>query len=157
MEPRPPGLGAWRLSHWTPREVPRMAMIFFFFKKQVLVRMWGERGHLCSISGFVNYNSHYGKPHGGSSETCCSVTQLCPTLCDPMDCSPPGFPVHRRLPEFAQTHVRRVGDAFSKMTPHSSGNAKSGEFTPKAPRSRWPSAGVGQPLLTGSSERDLGL
>ena len=49
-------------------------MIFFFFKKQVLVRMWGERGHLCSISGFVNYNSHYGKPHGGSSETCCSVS-----------------------------------------------------------------------------------
>ena len=34
-----------------------------------------------------------------------SVTQLCPTLCDPMSCSMPGFPVHHQLPEFTQTHV----------------------------------------------------
>ena len=34
-----------------------------------------------------------------------SVTQLCPTLCDPMDCSMTGFPVHHQLPEFTQTHV----------------------------------------------------
>ena len=34
-----------------------------------------------------------------------SVTQLCPTLCDPMDYSPPVFPVHHQHPEFAQTHV----------------------------------------------------
>ena len=36
---------------------------------------------------------------------CCSVTQSCPTLCDPMDYSTPGFPVHHHLPELAQTHV----------------------------------------------------
>ena len=34
-----------------------------------------------------------------------SVTQSCPTLCDPMDCSTPGFLVHHQLPELAQTHV----------------------------------------------------
>ena len=34
-----------------------------------------------------------------------SVTQSCPTLCNPMDCSTPGFPVHQQLPELAQTHV----------------------------------------------------
>ena len=34
-----------------------------------------------------------------------SVAQLCPTLCDPMDCSMPGFPVLHHLPELAQTHV----------------------------------------------------
>ena len=34
-----------------------------------------------------------------------SVTQLCPTLCDLMDCSMPGFPVHYQLPKFTQTHV----------------------------------------------------
>ena len=39
-----------------------------------------------------------------------SVTQLCPTLCDPMDCSMPGLPVHHHLPELTQTHVHRVGD-----------------------------------------------
>ena len=33
-----------------------------------------------------------------------SVTQLCVTLCDPMDCSMPGFPVHHQLPKVAQTH-----------------------------------------------------
>ena len=41
-----------------------------------------------------------------------SVTQLCPSHCDPMDCSTPGFPVHQQLPEFAQIHVYRVGDAI---------------------------------------------
>ena len=40
-----------------------------------------------------------------------SVTQLCPTLCNPMDCSTPGLPVYHRLPEFTQTHVHHVGDA----------------------------------------------
>ena len=39
------------------------------------------------------------------------VTQLCPTLCDPMDCSMPGFPVLHYLPEFAQIHVHWVTDA----------------------------------------------
>ena len=41
-----------------------------------------------------------------------SVTQSCPTLCEPVDCSTPGFPVHYLLPEFTQTHVHRVGDAI---------------------------------------------
>ena len=39
-----------------------------------------------------------------------SVAQLCPTLCDPMDCSTPGLPVHHQLMVFTQTHVHRVGD-----------------------------------------------
>ena len=43
---------------------------------------------------------------------CCSVTQSCLILCDPMDCSTPGLPVHHQLPEFAQTHVHWVGDAI---------------------------------------------
>ena len=40
------------------------------------------------------------------------VTQSCPTLCDPMDCSTPGLPVHHQLLEFTQTHVHWVGDAI---------------------------------------------
>ena len=43
---------------------------------------------------------------------CCSVTQLCLTLCDPMVCTTPGFPVHHHLPELAQTHVHWFGDAI---------------------------------------------
>ena len=43
---------------------------------------------------------------------CSSVTWSCPILCDPMDSSTSGFPVHHQLPELAQTHVHRVGDAI---------------------------------------------
>ena len=43
---------------------------------------------------------------------CCSVTKSCLTLCDPMDCSTPGFPIYHQLPELAETHVHRVGDAI---------------------------------------------
>ena len=46
-----------------------------------------------------------------------SVTQSCPTFCNPMDCNMPGFPVHHQLPEFAQTHVHWVGDAIQPSHP----------------------------------------
>ena len=46
-----------------------------------------------------------------------SVAQSCLTLCHPMDCSMPGFPVHHQLPEFVQTHVHRVSDAIQPSHP----------------------------------------
>ena len=49
-----------------------------------------------------------------------SVTQLCLTLCDPMNHSMPGLPVHHQLLEFTQTHVHRVGDAIQPSHPLSS-------------------------------------
>ena len=49
-----------------------------------------------------------------------SVAQSCLTLCDPMECSTPGFPVHHQLPEPAQTHVHRVGDTIQPSHPLSS-------------------------------------
>ena len=49
-----------------------------------------------------------------------SVAQSCPTLCDPMNRSTPGLPVHHQLPEFTQTHVHRVGDAIQPSYPLSS-------------------------------------
>ena len=52
------------------------------------------------------------------------VTQSCPTLCDPLDYSMPGFPIYHQLPELAQTHVCRVSDAIlpisSSVIPFSS-------------------------------------
>ena len=47
----------------------------------------------------------------------CSVTKSCLTLCNPMDCNPPGFPVLHPLPEFAQTQAHRVGDAIQSSHP----------------------------------------
>ena len=52
-----------------------------------------------------------------------SVTQSCPTLCNPMDCSMPGLPVHHQIPELAQTHVHRVDDAIQPSHPLSSPSA----------------------------------
>ena len=46
-----------------------------------------------------------------------SVTQSCPTLCDPMNCSTPGPPIHHQLLEFTQTHVHRVSDAIQPSHP----------------------------------------
>ena len=46
-----------------------------------------------------------------------SVAQSCPTLCDPMNHSTPGLPVHHQLPEFTQTHVHRVSDAIQPSHP----------------------------------------
>ena len=46
---------------------------------------------------------------------CCSVTKSCQTLCDLMDCSMPGFPVHHQLLELAQTHVHQVSDAIQHL------------------------------------------
>ena len=65
--------------------------------------------------------------------SCCSVAQLCPTLCDPMDCSTPVFPLLHYLLEFAQTHVHRVGDAIQSSHPLSS---------PSSPTSIFPSIRV---------------
>ena len=48
---------------------------------------------------------------------CCSVTELCVTLCDPMDCSTPGFPVLHCLLELAQTHIHWVNDAIQPFHP----------------------------------------
>ena len=49
-----------------------------------------------------------------------SVAQSCLTLCDPMNHSTPGLPVHHQLPEFIQTHLHRVGDAIQPPHPLSS-------------------------------------
>ena len=46
-----------------------------------------------------------------------SVSHLCPTLCDPMNCSTPGLPAHHQLLESTQTHVHQVGDAIQPSHP----------------------------------------
>ena len=74
-----------------------------------------------------------------------SVAQSCLTLCDPMDCSTPGLPVHHQLPEFTQTHVHRVSDAIQPS--HSLSSPSPPPFIPSSIRAfsnestlrmRWP-------------------
>ena len=66
--------------------------------------------HLC-----VHYSTIYDSQHIFSS-----VAQLCLTLCDPMECCKPGFPVHHQPPELAQTHVHWVSDDIQPSHPPSS-------------------------------------
>ena len=55
-----------------------------------------------------------------SSVQSSSVAQSCPTLCDPMNCSMPGLPIHHHLPQFTQTHIHQVRDAIQPSHPGSS-------------------------------------
>ena len=48
---------------------------------------------------------------------CCLIAQSCPTLCDPMDCNTPGFPVLHHLLQFTQTHVHQVSDTIQPTHP----------------------------------------
>ena len=57
------------------------------------------------------------KPVNSKGNQFSSDAQSCPTLCNPTDCSMPGFPVHHQLLELAQTHVHRVGDAIQTSHP----------------------------------------
>ena len=74
-------------------------------------------GSTCSYLGYVPKSGIAGS-YGSVQFS--SVSQLCLTLCDPMDCSMPGIPVHHQLPELTQTHVHRVGDAMQPSHPLSS-------------------------------------
>ena len=58
------------------------------------------------LSSFVIYSVQFS-----------SIAELCPTLCDPMNCSTSGLPVHHQLPKFTQTHIHRVRDAIQPSYP----------------------------------------
>ena len=67
-----------------------------------------------------NISLKYGNHVKDFSVEFSSVVQSGPTLCDPMNRSTPGLPVHHQLPEFTQTHVHRVSDAIQPSHPGSS-------------------------------------
>ena len=75
---------------------------------------------ITSISGLSCFLLLMGNQFPFSSIQFSSVAQSCPTLCDPMNHSTPGLPVHHQLPEFTQTLVHRVGDAIQPSHPLSS-------------------------------------
>ena len=81
----------------------------------------------------------------GVGQSVSSVTQSCPTLCDPMNHSTPGLPVHHQLPEFTQTHVHRVGNVIqpshslsSPSPPAPNPSQHQGLFQWVSLRIRWP-------------------
>ena len=90
-----------------------------------LIHHWVHKHQIFSIT--ISMRPLYGQikfvsfsPFAFSSVQLSSVTQSCPTLCDPMDHSKPGLPVHHQPPEFTQTHIHQVGDAIQPSHPLSS-------------------------------------
>ena len=82
-----------------------------------------------------------------------SIAQSCPTLCDPMNCSMPGLPVHHQLPEFTQTHVRQVDDASQPSHPLSSPSPPAPKASQHQGLLQYSNVGIlGFPVLTGGKD-----
>ena len=87
---------------------------FSFTGQANLVAVLICRGGLLSdsiLKWFIGNEFSWSKP------ILSSVAQSCPTLCDPMDCSTPGFPVPHQLPELAQIHIHPVSDDIQPSRP----------------------------------------
>ena len=83
----------------------------------------------CIVGGFYHWASQFS-----------SVTQSCPTLCDPMNCSTPGLPVHHQLLELTQTHVHWVGDTIQPFHPLLSPSPPAPNPTQQQGLSQWVSS-----------------
>ena len=83
--------------------------------------IWGELVEILTLSGHALWMQDLIKSlvcyKRKVNQEFSSVAQPCPTLCDPMNHSMPGLPVHHQLPEFTQTHVHRVGDTIQPSHP----------------------------------------
>ena len=80
-----------------------------------------------------------------------SVAQSCLTLCDPMDCSTPGVPVHHQLAEFTQTHVHWVNDAIQPSHPLSSPSPPAPNVSQHQGLFKWVSSSGGQSIGVSAS------
>ena len=96
-----------------------------------LWRIMEDRGAWCAtvlevtkswtwLSNWIMSRCHWVQTFQKCTCFCCSVTQSCPTLCDPVDCNTPGFPVLHHLLELAQTHVCWSSDVIQPSHPLSS-------------------------------------
>ena len=104
---------SWVPSKWSCQKIlPRPGLKRRWYSSLVFSFLWGWA--LSPQSSLVSLTCYALKTPS------CSVTKLCPTLWDPMDCSTPGFHVLHHLPEFARAHVHLVGDAIQQSHPLSS-------------------------------------
>ena len=111
-------LGQWLAVHpW----ISHSTTLTFIFLKRVL-QEFSEITHL-KVTGAQGEGGREAQEGGDihiNSVQFSLVAQSCPTLCDPMDCSMLGLPVHHQLPKFTQTHVHGVSDAIQPSHPLSS-------------------------------------
>ena len=110
-------------SHHTPRSYP--SELKTCPHKNLQVNVYSSFSHNCPKLDVTKMLFHRWTDKQTTTSTqwniqFSSVAQSCPTLCDPMNCSMSGFPVHHQLPEFTHTHVHWVGDAIQPSHPLSS-------------------------------------
>ena len=111
--------GEWEKSHplCAPEE---SAFAYLFWLKQPMFSL-ALNAHFSTLLFVMRTPQHcFNDYHGSGSPQFSSVSQSCLTLCDPMNCSTPGLPVHHQLLEFTQTHVHWVGGAIQPSHPLSS-------------------------------------
>ena len=128
-------IGPVQLVHFTEEEIRVPERGFGFIKTQLLKGLTQSRRpfslthspslscpttptHAMEATGISMLCPLPAKP--GKSVQFSSVAQSCPTLCDPMNRSTPGLPVHHQLPEFTQAHIHRVRDTIQPSHPRSS-------------------------------------
>ena len=83
------------------------SMIYTSLRRMCILLLLDEVFYKCQLDSYINYQIR-------------SVAQSCPSLCDSMNRSTPGLPVHHQLPEFTETHGHRVSDAIQPSHPLSS-------------------------------------
>ena len=103
-----PGLPHWQVDSW-PSEPP--GKYYFVCKLKKWKRKYWSIPNLNTMLR-VEFESFNGLFTEFPSSLFSLVPKSCPAVCDPMECSTPGFPVNHQLPELTQTHVHRVGDAI---------------------------------------------
>ena len=113
------GTGCWRHRHDLSMGGSSHSCTHLFTHRSLPTYQWAGTA-LGANDTSVNEQIRPNLPSWSGGKTISTVVQLCPTLCNPMGCSTPGFPVHHQLPELAQTHVHRVGDANQPSYPLSS-------------------------------------
>ena len=117
------------LTVWNPLLHIAISLFFFFFFSSNVKSLfsiqfywnehwiWNQQVWIQQSRFDTYYLSYLGQPAYNQIR---SVAQSCPTLCDPMNRSTPGLPVHHQLPEFTETHVHQVSDAIQPSHPLSS-------------------------------------
>ena len=106
--------GSWHCTGWRDQDHSQGKEMQ---KGKIVV--WGGLTNSCEKQRSERQRRK-GKIYPFESVQFSSVTQSCLTLCDPMNCSTPGLPVHNQFPKSTQTHVHRVGDAIQPSHPLSS-------------------------------------
>ena len=104
----PHAVEGWGLNHWKEKSLSFSSYLFIF-----CIILIHDILRLALYTKVISYMHYFLKDKNCSFKYISqfsSVTQLCPALCEPMDCSTPGLPVHHQVLELAQAHVHRVGD-----------------------------------------------